>query len=256
MTCMGTIGKVRPPRRNRPAKRSRRPIHRYQALLQGGAEPVAEGVRGAGDAGAVHDVGNGGGHGVAEHGSAGEVFGVADVGREPPSPKRHACREVLEDGMQRYLSFLVALADDDDGVDDGVDVVAFDGGDLADPQAGVGGEQDHRPGPAVHPGVEQDRQVLVGDRPRPALLDLRGGRDGGGVVGAAAGDDEPLAPGPDRAVVVGPGGLGPGGRGQEPVHALRGDCGGVGDPPDDGEPVGDGLVGHAAATLPEHPVLQ
>ena len=159
-------------------------------------------------------------------------------------------------GCSGYLSFLVAFADDGDGVDDGVDVVAFDGGDLADPEAGVGGEQDHRPGPLVHPGVEQDGEVFVGDRAGPAFLDLRGGGDGGGVVGASAGDDEPFAPGPDRAVVVGPGGLGPGGGGQEPVHALRGDCGGVGDAADDGRAVGDGFVGHAAAALPEHPVLQ
>jgi hypothetical protein len=30
---MGTIGKVRPPRRSEPARRSHRPIHRFQALL-------------------------------------------------------------------------------------------------------------------------------------------------------------------------------------------------------------------------------
>jgi len=77
--------------------------------------------------------------------------------------------------MQRDLSFLVAFADDGDRVDDGVDVVAFDGGDLADPESGVGGEQDHRAGPPVHPGVEQDRKVFVGDRSGPALLDLRRG---------------------------------------------------------------------------------
>ena len=179
-------------------------------------------------------------------------FGVPDVGGEPPAPPGHDGREVFEDGVQGYLSFFVAFPHHGDGVD----VVALDGGDLADPEAGVSGEQDHRPRAFVHPGVQQDHQVLVGDRAGSALLDLRGGRDGGGVVGAAAGDDEPLAPGPDRAVVVGPGGFGPGGRGQEPVHALRGDGGGVGDSPDDGEPVGDGFVGHAAATLPEHPVLQ
>ena len=31
---MGTIGKVRPPRRTEPARRSHRPIHRFQALLE------------------------------------------------------------------------------------------------------------------------------------------------------------------------------------------------------------------------------
>ncbi len=58
--------------------------------------------------------------------------------------------------------------------------------------------------------------MFVGDGPGSAFLDFRGGGDGGGVVDAAAGDDEPFAPGADRAVVVGPGGLGPGGGGQEP----------------------------------------
>ncbi|MET3808232.1 hypothetical protein ABIB25_005261 [Nakamurella sp. UYEF19] len=158
--------------------------------------------------------------------------------------------------MQWYLAFLVALADDGDGVDDGVDVIALDGGDLADPQAGVGREQDHRPGSPVHTGVEQDLQVFVGDGPGPALLHLGGGGDQGRVIGTLAGDDEPFAPGADGAVVVGPGGLGPGSGGQEPVDALRGNGGGFGNAADDGQPVGDGLVGHAAAALPQYPVLQ
>ncbi len=57
-------------------------------------------------------------------------------------------------------------------------------------------------------------------------------------------------------MIVGPRRPSPGRGGQEPVDALRGDRGGVGDAADDGEPVGDGLVGHAAAALPEPPVLQ
>jgi len=166
------------------------------------------------------------------------------------------CGEVLKDGVQGYLSFFVAFADDTDGVDDGVDVVAFDGGDLADPEPGVGGEQDHRPGPPVHAGGEQDREVLVGDGPGPTFLDFRCGGDGGGVIDALPGDDEPFAPGPDRAVVIGSGGSRPSGGDEESVDALGGEKGSIWDAADDGEAVGDGLVGHAAAALPEHPVLQ
>lgn len=56
--------------------------------------------------------------------------------------------------------------------------------------------------------------------------------------------------------MVGAGGPGPGGGGQEPVHTLRRDRRSVRDAVDDGEAVGDGLVGHAAAALPQHPSLQ
>src|SRR5690348_16033363 len=42
---MGTIGKVRPPRRSEPARRSHRPIHRFQALLRiRGPEPLRDSV--------------------------------------------------------------------------------------------------------------------------------------------------------------------------------------------------------------------
>ena len=57
--------------------------------------------------------------------------------------------------MEWDVAGLVNLAGDRDGVVDQIKVLLADRCDLADPQAGVGAEQDLRPGAAVHPDVQQ-----------------------------------------------------------------------------------------------------
>ena len=93
--------------------------------------------------------------------------------------------------MERDVAGLVALAGDRDRAGDYVDVLATDCGDLADAQAGIGGEKDHRPSPPGHTRAQQDGQVLVGDRARSALGDLGRSGNQGGVIRAPSGADQP-----------------------------------------------------------------
>ena len=152
---------------------------------------------------------------------------------------------------------LVPLAGDRDRPGDQVDVFAADLGDLADPHAGVGAQQDHRAGSPVHPGRQQ---ALRGARPPAVAV----GAWGPGAVWRSASDRPP-----DVSSAPTTGTTPESRRGRSPVWpwtttglernlststALI--VAAAGQASDDQDPLGDRLVGDVAGALPDHPLVE